>query len=78
MSVIRKVVETAARYMPDRAPDPLMHTDARIGHIGRPYSRVDGPLKVTGGARFTAEFAVEDITQAVVVCSTRSGCSGGS
>jgi xanthine dehydrogenase YagR molybdenum-binding subunit len=67
MSVIRKLVETTARYLPDRAPDPLMHTD---GHIGRPYSRVDGPLKVTGGARFTAEFAVEGLTHAALVCST--------
>jgi xanthine dehydrogenase YagR molybdenum-binding subunit len=67
MSVMRKVVETAARYMPDRAPDPLMYT---AGHIGRPYSRVDGPLKVTGGARFTAEFAVEGLTHAALVCST--------
>jgi xanthine dehydrogenase YagR molybdenum-binding subunit len=67
MSVIGKIVETAARYMPDRAPDPLMHTD---GHIGKPYSRVDGPLKVTGGARFTAEFAVEGLTHAALVCST--------
>jgi len=67
MSVIRKVVETAARYMPDRAPDPLMHSQ---GHIGKPYSRVDGPLKVTGGARFTAEFAAEGIAHAALVCST--------
>ena len=67
MSVMRKVVETAARYMPDRAPDPLMHTH---GHIGRPYNRVDGPLKVSGGARFTAEFEVEGLTHAALVCST--------
>ena len=67
MSVIRKVVETAARYMPDRAPDPLMHA---TGHIGKPYDRVDGPLKVTGGARFTAEFAAEGIAHAALVCST--------
>jgi xanthine dehydrogenase YagR molybdenum-binding subunit len=67
MSIIRKVVETAARYMPDRAADPLMHAG---GHIGKPYSRVDGPLKVTGGARFAAEFAVEGLTHAALVCST--------
>jgi xanthine dehydrogenase YagR molybdenum-binding subunit len=67
MSLLRTVVETAARYMPDRAPDPLMHTS---GHIGAPYSRVDGSLKVTGKARFTAEFAVEGLTHAAVVCST--------
>jgi xanthine dehydrogenase YagR molybdenum-binding subunit len=67
MSVMRRVAETAARYLPDRAPDPLMHTH---GHIGRPYSRVDGPLKVSGGARFTAEFEVEGLTHAALVCST--------
>src|SRR5688572_2652493 len=67
MSVMQKVVTTIARYMPDSAPDPL--TDA-TGYIGRPLNRVDGPLKVTGGARFTAEYAPEGLVHGVVVCST--------
>jgi len=67
MSVMQKVVTTIARYMPDAAPDPL--SDAG-GYIGRPLNRVDGPLKVAGSARFTAEYAPEGLVHAVLVCST--------
>ena len=67
MSVMQKMVTTIARYMPDAAPDPLKDAG---GYIGRPLNRVDGPLKVTGGARFTAEYAPEGLAHAVLVCST--------
>ena len=67
MSVMQKMVTTIARYMPDAAPDPLRDGG---GYIGRPLNRVDGPLKVAGGARFTAEYAPEGLVHAVLVCST--------
>ena len=67
MSVLRKVLETAARYLPDRNPDPLIHKD---GYVGRPIGRVDGLLKVTGGAQFTAEFALDGLAHGALVCST--------
>jgi len=67
MSVMQKVVTTVARYMPDAARDPL--SDAS-GYIGHPLSRVDGSVKVTGAARFAAEYAPEDLLYAVLVCST--------
>jgi xanthine dehydrogenase YagR molybdenum-binding subunit len=38
--------------------------------IGRPVERVDGRLKVTGGARYAAEFKVANLTHGVLVMST--------
>ena len=38
--------------------------------VGQPISRVDGRLKVTGGARYTADIRVEDIVHAAIVYST--------
>jgi xanthine dehydrogenase YagR molybdenum-binding subunit len=37
--------------------------------IGKPISRVDGPAKVTGGAKYAAEFNVPDLTYGFVVSS---------
>ncbi|CAN7744069.1 xanthine dehydrogenase family protein molybdopterin-binding subunit [Rhizobium leguminosarum] len=41
-----------------------------INFIGKPVSRVDGRLKVTGGAVFSAEFNCPGLAHAVVVRST--------
>jgi xanthine dehydrogenase YagR molybdenum-binding subunit len=38
--------------------------------IGKPIDRVDGRLKVTGTARYAAEFAVENLAHAVLLKST--------
>jgi xanthine dehydrogenase YagR molybdenum-binding subunit len=38
-------------------------------HVGRPMDRVDGRLKVTGGARYAAEFDVPGMAHAVLVQS---------
>ena len=38
--------------------------------IGAPLDRVDGPLKVTGGARYSAEFPLTSMAHAVMVTST--------
>ena len=38
--------------------------------IGQPIDRVDGRLKVTGRAKYAAEFAVPDVVHAVLVQST--------
>ena len=38
--------------------------------MGRPVSRVDGPAKVKGAARFAAEVPVEGLTYATIVSST--------
>ena len=33
----------------------VLDTEARQGPVGKPLDRVDGPLKVTGGARYAYE-----------------------
>src|SRR3954465_4200075 len=38
--------------------------------VGTPMSRVDGRLKVTGGARYAAEFQVKNVSYGVLVLST--------
>src|SRR5438270_3719751 len=38
--------------------------------VGQPLDRIDGRLKVTGGARYAAEYAVPDVVHAVLVTST--------
>ena len=46
---------------PARLPNAVM---------GQPLTRVDGPLKVTGAARYAADNPVPDVLFAVLVCST--------
>ena len=45
-------------------------TNQNGGVIGRPLDRVDGRLKVTGGAQYAVEFPVENMAHAVLVGST--------
>ena len=67
MSILQTVMQTAARYLPDRKRDPLI--DAH-GYVGQGVDRVDGRLKVTGGARFTAEYSLDRLAYAAPVFST--------
>ena len=39
-------------------------------HVGRATSRVDGPAKVTGAARYSAEYPAPDLAYGIVVSST--------
>ena len=55
-----------AGWLPGGTPDPLIE---RRAAIGRQASRLDGPLKVAGEARFAAEVAVERLTYAALVHS---------
>ena len=41
-----------------------------MASIGQPIDRVDGHLKVTGRAKYAAEFAVPEVVHAVLVQST--------
>ena len=50
------------------ADDRFSETTFKI--IGRPIDRVDGRLKVTGAARYAAEFALPRLSYAVMVQST--------
>jgi xanthine dehydrogenase YagR molybdenum-binding subunit len=67
MSILQKIIQTVAQFIPDKEPDPLIY---KHGYIGKPFSRFDGQLKVKGEARFTAEFIIENLAYAAIVCST--------
>ena len=75
MSVIQdaaqKALKTALNYVPDRwvgtaKPDPMRE---KHGLIGAPMSRVDGPLKVQGKARFAAEVPMANLAFAALTYS---------
>jgi xanthine dehydrogenase YagR molybdenum-binding subunit len=55
-------------WMPGGQPDPLLQR--RHGHVGRPVSRIDGPVKVAGKAPFAAEIPMPDMVYAAVMFST--------
>lgn len=68
MSLMQKLMQRIVRYMPDAEPDPLI--DERGGYVGQPFARVDARVKVTGAARFAAEFHLDEMVYAVPVYST--------
>ena len=51
------------RWLPGGTPDPLIQ---KHGQLGAPVSRLDGPLKVAGKARFAAEVPLERLTYAAL------------
>jgi len=68
-TAMAKAVQLAPdSFIPGGRPDPLMRE--QHGHIGKPLSRLDGPLKVRGAAPFAAEFAMDGLLYAAVVFST--------
>ena len=54
------------RWLPGGSPDPLI---GRHGEVGRQLGHLDGPLKVTGAARFAAEVPLEQLCHAALVHS---------
>ncbi len=56
-----------AKILPDPASDPLLNARQ---HLGKPYPRVDGRLKVTGEATYSAEHTLEGMAYATVIHST--------
>ncbi|MEH3160173.1 MAG: xanthine dehydrogenase family protein molybdopterin-binding subunit [Sphingomonas taxi] len=55
-------------WIPGGTPDPLIAR--KHGLIGAPVSRLDGPLKVQGGARFAAEFRFDGMVYAALAYAT--------
>ena len=55
-------------WIPGGVPDPLIRQ--QHGSIGKPVSRVDGPLKVKGAAPFAAEFDAPGLVYAALAYST--------
>jgi xanthine dehydrogenase YagR molybdenum-binding subunit len=77
MSVISNVVQAVATkaikiapdsWLPGGEPDPLIKQSR--GLIGGSISRIDGPLKVQGKAKFAAEFPIDGMVYAAVAFST--------
>ncbi len=67
MSILSKVTEAVVRFAPDRERDEL--SDAhRV--LGKPIDRLDGFDKVTGAAKFSAEYPLEGLVHASLVYST--------
>ena len=67
-----KLVQTAIglapeSWLPGGTPDPL---SVKHGLIGAAVSRLDGPLKVAGKARYAAEVPMEGLLYAALVHST--------
>ncbi len=68
-SVMKKAVELAPdSWLPGGKPDPLIRQ--KHGLVGTPVSRIDGPLKVKGAARFAAEIPLENMVYAALAHST--------
>jgi xanthine dehydrogenase YagR molybdenum-binding subunit len=68
-SVAERAIKVAPdSWVPGAWDDPVGRE--QHGHVGKPVSRIDGPLKVKGEAKFAAEFALEEMTYAAVVFST--------
>ena len=67
MSMMQKLMQTVARFKPDRPVDPLVQAHR---YVGQAIDRVDGAQKVTGAATFTAEYPMEGVAHAALVLST--------
>ena len=68
-SIMKKAIELAPDdWLSGGKPDPLNRN--KHGLIGAPISRLDGPLKVQGKAKFAAEFPLEGMIYAALAFST--------
>jgi xanthine dehydrogenase YagR molybdenum-binding subunit len=67
MSIMRRVIERVVQVLPDRQQDELQ--SARQ-YLRQPLDRLDGIDKVTGEARFSAEYPVEGLVHGAIACST--------
>jgi CO/xanthine dehydrogenase Mo-binding subunit len=72
-AAMKKAVQIAPdAWMPGGKPDPLIRQ--KHGLIGTPVSRLDGPQKVSGTARFAAEFPMESMVYAALrYCTIEPG-----
>lgn len=66
--IAKAVAMAPDSWIPGGELDPLIRE--RHGHVGRPVSRIDGPLKVSGKAPFAAEFPLDGMVYAALAYST--------
>ena len=68
-TVMEKAVQLAPdSWMPGGKPDPIIRQ--KHGYVGTPVSRIDGPVKVRGAARFAAEVPLDGMVYAALLHST--------
>ncbi|MGA8026986.1 MAG: xanthine dehydrogenase family protein molybdopterin-binding subunit [Bryobacteraceae bacterium] len=67
MSIVSKVTEAVIQLLPDRDRDELSEAQRLIG---KPIDRLDGREKVTGAAKFAAEYPLENLVYASLAYST--------
>jgi xanthine dehydrogenase YagR molybdenum-binding subunit len=67
-AVAKAVALAPDSWIPGGRPDPLI--EHRHGHVGKPVSRIDGPLKVAGQAPFASEIPMEGMVYAALAFST--------
>ncbi len=53
----------------DPGEPPPLPVNAELKHLGKPTPRLDGPLKVTGGARYTIDIKLPGMLYAQLVTS---------
>ena len=68
MAMMKAVQLAPDSFIPGGRPDPLIRE--QHGNIGKPLSRLDGPLKVCGAAPFAAEFPLDGMLYASVAFSS--------
>lgn len=68
MSLMQKIMETVVQFIPDKESDPLIQH--KHGYVGKPFSRVDGQLKVKGEAKFSSEFKFDNMAYAALLYGT--------
>lgn len=68
MAMMKAVQLAPDSFIPGGRPDPLIREQR--GNIGKPLSRLDGPLKVCGAAPFAAEFPLDGMLYASVAFSS--------
>lgn len=68
MATMKAVQLAPDSFIPGGRPDPLIRE--QHGNIGKPLSRLDGPLKVCGAAPFAAEFPLDGMLYASVAFSS--------
>ena len=61
--------DTNSVTMDTPTPTSLLDSGAQ-GLIGRPLDRIEGPLKVSGGATYAAEYRLENLAHGVLVGAT--------
>jgi len=66
MDILGKITQAVVRVLPDREQEELQPHR----YVGRPIDRLDGREKVTGTARFSAEYPLDGLVHAALVFST--------